>query len=122
MNNLIIEETKSTPLVDFKEGVLLIKGQSYNENPRQFYSVIMEWLDNYFNEYKGETTFIMKFLYLNTSSTKIIMEIIRKLEKIYAKGIKIKIEWYYDEENENILETGEDFKEEAKLEFNIIVN
>ena len=120
INNLFIEATNSTPLIDFKEGILLIKGQSYSENPMLFYQPIINWLKNYFNVYEGETIVSLDLIYYNTSSAKFIVSIFDIFENANNNNQNIILNWYYDEENINILESGQDFKEEVTFEFNII--
>ena len=46
MENLIIEQTKSTPYIFFcaATGKLRIEGESYPENVIKFYTPVLEWL------------------------------------------------------------------------------
>jgi hypothetical protein len=124
MENLYIEETKSSPEVDFnyETGILKIKGQSYPENAFKFYEPIFDWIDDYFEVYNGNTQLDLSLIYLNTSSIKCLMDIIYKFEEVAEEGKKIKINWYYKSNNRNILECGKEFEEDLdeELEFNII--
>lgn len=124
MKRLLIEATRSTPLIDFDpiSHVLSIKGQSYPENSFGFYEPIFQWIDEYLLELDGEAVLEICFNlpYINTSSTKCIMMLIQRFEKAYEEGKKVCLNWYYDEENEIELECAEEFKEDASLPFYLI--
>lgn len=124
MDRLYIEATKSSPEVDFNSetGVLKIKGQSYPENAFKFYEPLFDWIDDYFEIQNNYIQLDIILIYLNTSSTKCLMDIIYKFEQAAQKGKKVKINWYYKCNNRNILECGKEFEEdlEEDLEFNLI--
>lgn len=124
MEKLYIEQTKSTPLIDFdhKENKLILKGQSYPENSFKFYQPIFQWIDYYIENIDVEAIIEIELNlpYINTSSTKCIMTIIEKFEEAYVNGKKIIINWYYDIDNDVELECAEEFKEDVSLPFNII--
>lgn len=120
--NLNIEQTKSTPKLVFDAGqrVLSIEGQSYPENAVKFYEPLFSRLEEDLKENNNPLTVEINLYYMNTSSSKCIMTLIDKLEEAHSKGKEVKINWYYDEENEMALESAEDFKEDINLPFNII--
>ena len=90
----------------------LISGRSIPENSIEFYKPLLDWLDKYVNNPLESTIFEIKLEYFNTSSSKCLVEIFRKLEKIHDNGKQVSIEWYFDEEDEEYWEeSGEDFKE-----------
>ncbi|KZL92468.1 DUF1987 domain-containing protein [Clostridium magnum] len=124
MDKLYIEETKSSPEVDFNSetGILKIKGQSYPENAFKFYEPLFDWIDDYFEDHNDATQLDLGLIYLNTSSIKCLMDIIYKFEESAQKGKKIRINWYYKSSNRNILECGKELEEDldAELEFNFI--
>lgn len=122
MKNLYIESTKSTPKVEFllEKNIFKIEGQSYPENSFKFYQPIIEWLETYLDIANKKSTFEFNFLYLNTSSSKCIMNIIDILEDAHHAGKDFVLNWYYDEENESLEEVAEEFKEDIEFNFNII--
>lgn len=121
MDNLRIEPTKSTPLINFKEGYFIIEGQSYPENPRQFFLPIFSWIKDYFKVKRDyETRVDLHLIYFNTSSSKCIMDILDIFQEAHEAGHKIVFNWYYETDNEDILETGNELKEDVTFEFNII--
>lgn len=122
MDAYYLEATPKTPKLDFNPAAdtFLISGRSIPENSIEFYKPLLDWLDNYVNNPKESTNFEIKLEYFNTSSSKCLVEIFRKLEKISENGHKISIDWYYDEEDEDMQESGEDFKEIIKIPFKMV--
>lgn len=122
MENLTIEETKSTPRIifDAQENVLEIKGRSYPEDAMKFYKPAFDWLKEYVISLKGECICNISLIYINTSSRKIFLMILKLLEKAHSQGNPITINWYYHPDNENAKELGEEYKEEIELPFNLI--
>jgi hypothetical protein len=49
-----------------------------------------------------------------------LVEIFRKLEKIPQTGKELSVDWYFDENDEDMQESGEDFKEIIKVPFRMI--
>lgn len=125
MESLYIEETTGaflTPEVslDAKTGKCKLEGESFIENPRDFYQPIQNWVDTYINEVQGDMSWDLKFLYLNSSSSKIMATIFRTLKEYEDQGAKIEINWYYPDDNTDLLEEGEYFKAASRLHFNLI--
>ncbi|WKN30905.1 DUF1987 domain-containing protein [Porifericola rhodea] len=117
MNSLYLSKTARTPEIklDPKQGVFEINGRSIPENSVDFYASVMQWMDAYRQEPNSRTNFLVKLEYFNTSSSKCLIDILRKLEKIYTDGNDVTLEWHYDVEDDDMRESGEDFKEILKL-------
>lgn len=122
MENLYIEKTKATPAVKFDagSGVLEISGESYPENSMKFYQPVFNWLQQYLSETDKPIVFNFKLDYFNTSSSKCILNILEMLEDAHAKGRKVDLNWYYQEEDDDMLENGQEFAEDMSLQFNFI--
>lgn len=113
MENFFLEGTNKTPQLDFNsnEGRFLIAGRSIPENSIEFYKPLFEWLDNYVRQAKSNTILDVKLEYFNTSSSKCLVEIFRKLEALQQKNDNVLINWFYEEDDEDMQESGEDFQE-----------
>jgi len=109
---LKIEPTHKTPKVYMapQEGLFEISGRSIPEDSVGFYKQVMDWLDEYSKSPAGKTPFKFELEYFNTSSSKNILEVLKKLESIFQAGNDVTITWYYDEDDEDMEETGEDYK------------
>ena len=119
MEDLSLEGTAKTPTVDFKSaGELLIKGRSIPENSIDFYKPLIEWISNYSENPKENTLVNIQLEYFNTSSSKCILDVFKKLESISASSVSVK--WYYEEDDEDMLEAGEDYEAIIDLSFEMI--
>lgn len=124
MEAYYLEATPKTPKLDFnpESNTFVISGRSIPENSIEFYKPLLDWLEKYINNPKKSINFEVKLEYFNTSSSKCLVEIFRKFEKIHQAGHALTIEWYYDEEDEDMQESGEDFKDIIKVPFRMIQN
>lgn len=108
MENLIIEGTHYTPRVEFKNnGNLLLEGKSCPVNVTRFYFPIINWV---MGLKAKRVKFDINLEYINSASVKNILEILKELEA--NKYIKeIEINWYYEEDDDDALETGQILEE-----------
>ncbi len=120
MDSINIEGTPKTPSVSFEAatGKLVIKGRSIPENSIEFYKPLVDWIDKYASEAKGVVEVNMQLEYFNTSSSKCILDVFKKLENLHNKSVaEVVINWYYEEDDEDMLEAGEDYQSILKLPF-----
>jgi hypothetical protein len=121
MQSLRIEKSKSTPSVDFdpEHGVLAIDGESYPEDSHQFFGPLVEWVDAFLADGPPTMTFRVDLTYMNTSSTKYMIDILDRLESAHDVGKGVQVEWYYDEENDREIEAIEELKEDFSMPFTL---
>jgi hypothetical protein len=121
MNTFLLEATAKTPLVslDAASGILRLEGKSIPENSVEFYRPILEWLDQYAGSPASETILELSLEYFNTSSSKCLLDVFRKLEMLNSSG-NVAIRWYYDEEDEDMKEVGEDYQALLKVPISLI--
>ncbi len=123
MDNIKIEGTPKTPGVDFdaEKGTLEINGRSIPENSIDFYKPIIDWLDQYALQPAAATTVNVQLEYFNTSSSKCILDVFKMLEKIKKSGKDISVKWHYEEDDEDMLEAGEDYDAIIDIPFEMVV-
>lgn len=121
MNTFLLEATPKTPLVSLNatSGLLRLEGKSIPENSVEFYRPILEWLDQYANSPAAETVLELSLEYFNTSSSKCLLDVFRKLEGLNSHG-SVAIRWFYDEEDEDMKEVGEDYQALLKVPISLI--
>lgn len=121
MENLIIEPTEKTLKVHFeaKTGCLEIEGVSYSENTRLFFQPVMNWLKTYTSSPENSVTLNLKLNYLNSTSTKYIIDILEVMEKFHKNGGKAQINWYC-EAGDDMEEMGEEIAEDFKFPLKLI--
>lgn len=124
METLSLQGSPKTPTVEMnaENGVIEIKGRSIPENSIDFYLPVVEWLDTYAESPAGVTEVNIQLEYFNTSSSKCILDVFKKLENVFKKnGEKgVTINWYYEEDDEDMLEAGEDYQSILKIPFKMI--
>lgn len=119
MEALKIEATVDTPGIVFDPGndLFEITGKSYPEDTKDFYQVVLDWMDAYMASPNPKTNFVFKLKYFNSSSYKPIFDILTKLETIKNKSGSVKVEWYYKTGDSDMLEAGEEFADLFDLQF-----
>ncbi|NLN30763.1 MAG: DUF1987 domain-containing protein, partial [Bacteroidales bacterium] len=58
--------------------------------------------------------------YFNTSSSKCILDVFKKLEAIHKAKNEVIVNWYYEEDDEDMLEAGEDYESIIRVPFKMI--
>jgi hypothetical protein len=122
MENLKIENTKTTPRIDFdaKLNTLYISGEIYPENSEKFFSPIFEWIQRYLSNLNSKCIVSFHLQYFNTAASGKLSLMLEILEKAYRKGKDISIHWYYDPDNDEMSEVAEEFREDVTIPFQII--
>lgn len=122
MEFLKIEATKSTPEInfDFAGGLLEIKGLSKSTNALEFYQPLMLALEEYALRAAPNTTVNLFLQYFSTSSSKVLLGILNELKKINQRVSKVKVNWYYEEHDEDMLDAIKDYETLVDLEFKFI--
>lgn len=122
METIVREGTPKTPYIRFdgEKGIIEIKGRSIPENSIEFYKPLVDWLEEYTLLEKKQTAVNVQLEYFNTSSSKCILDIFKKLEVLFKKGQKVEVNWYYDEDDEDMFEAGEDYQSIINIPFKMI--
>jgi hypothetical protein len=123
MELLHIEGSPKTPTIKFdpKSGVLEVKGRSIPENSIEFYKPLVDSLETYSTSPLKETVVNIQLEYFNTSSSKCILDVFKKLEGIHkGGGSSIIINWHYESDDEDMLEAGEDYQAIISVPFKMI--
>ncbi|MDB2363651.1 DUF1987 domain-containing protein [Flavobacteriales bacterium] len=117
MNDLILEATDTAPKIHFQSnGNLIMDGESRPENVVKFFEPLMNWMDELKSHEPDHITLDFKLEYYNSSSAKFIMELLLKLNNF--KNVLVK--WHYDEMDEDLLESGEEFEKLVNYSFEFI--
>jgi hypothetical protein len=119
MENIQLHESPKTPSVHFssENGTLELKGRSIPENSLEFYKPLIDWVDAYAKEAKPETNVHIQLEYFNTSSSKCLLDLFKRLENLSGK---VTINWYFEHDDEDMLEAGEDYEAIISIPFKMI--
>ena len=122
MNPLELPATDTTPKVVFNPAgpVLRFEGESYPENVSSFFGPVHAWLKEYLAtgpNFRVE----LAFTYLNTSSTKAVLDLLLALEEFHRAGGKVSVTWFYQPGIEVMQEAGEEFGLDLTLPYQLSV-
>ena len=122
MENFQIEGENYIPTVNFnpESGILEISGESYHEYTIEFFQPIFEWLNQYLEQEGKTIVFNFRMTYFNTSSSRRFLEIFDLLEDYQQnRNGNVTVNWYYEKDDVDMLESGEEYAEDVQLNFNL---
>ncbi len=110
---ILLEGTEDTPkvILDPENNIFEISGRSLPEDAVLFYQPLIDWLDELEKTPIDNMNFSFKLEYFNTASSKIILDILIKLQEIYEAGTSITVKWYNLENDEDMEEAGEEYSD-----------
>lgn len=121
MDALRIPATDDTPEVILDaSGDFQFIGKSLPEDVASFYDPIIDWIGEYGENANDTSVFKFKLTYFNTASSKMILDILMKLEELSENGADIKVEWHYEEEDEDMEEAGEEYSDIVDVPFEMV--
>jgi hypothetical protein len=122
MKTITIEAKDDTPMVilDKENQIFEISGKSLPEDVMEFYQPLYDWLEEYVKAPNPETVFKMRIDYFNSASHKAINDLLDILTEIKNNGNSILIKWHFRREDEDILESGNDYADLTGLDFEYI--
>lgn len=112
---------KPSVLLNAETGVCEIAGESYLEEATHFYQPIYEWLQEYIQT-KSSILFNFRLSYVNTSSSKHVLFILRLLKEYKDNGGDVTANWYIEPGDTDTEEDVEDYTIISGLSINIIKN
>lgn len=123
MEIIKIKGTEDTPsvILDKDQNIFEISGRSLPEDVSMFYEPILSWIDEYAEAPNAQTVFNFKLEYFNTASSKVILDILLKFEDIHEKGNKVVVKWHYREDEEDMLEAGEEYADIVEIPFEYVI-
>lgn len=119
---LKIESTDVTPSfkLDLRERTMEFKGRSLSCASQRFFKPIMQQIENAFERGTNTMTANFDFEYFNTSSSKCVFDILKKLAMYKSSGANVIINWVYEKYDEDMKEAGEDYENILGVSFNYI--
>lgn len=123
MEKLILEETEDTPeiILDPDNNEFKISKISVPENALDFYAPVLNWIKEYAKNPNPKTVFDFDLEYVNTASSKQVIQLILLLQKVAEKG-DVKVRWYYESIDEDMQALGKRYKKLVNVPFELIEN
>lgn len=122
MKNYLVEATKYTPYIELnaENGYLKLEGDTYPENSYDTFKPLLDKIDEYFLESDKSLTVDIYIEFLNTSSSKMMRELISKLDEYFESGNKISLKWYYPDGDIDLQESWEMLLEDVLFPYDIV--
>lgn len=125
MENITLTSSPTTPYfpeVNFNvdKGICEISGESYMEETYKFYLPLINWIKDFTKTIKRPLELNIKLIYLNTSSTKCVLDILEILKDYEDDGGSVKVNWYYDKSDPDMVDEVEDFEAESGMKIELI--
>jgi hypothetical protein len=119
MNVIKIAGTEDTPsiILDAANDIFEISGRSLPEDVAVFYEPVLFWLDEYEKNPNPKTVFNFKLVYFNTASSKMLLDILMKLEEMHQNGKNVLVKWHYPDDDEDMMEAGEEYADIVDVPF-----
>ena len=117
-------KTDLTPyiIIDEEKRYMKFEGESYHENVLAFFSEISEWLKGFLLTDFDSFTFDCELNYFSSSTVKVLMNMLTDMDNS-KNSKKITVNWITSQNNEIIIESGEDLKEDMEnIMFNLIIS
>lgn len=124
MKRLEIPASNNTPhiILDVETNTFLIEGKSFPEDSKEFYRPVIEWMDEFKASNPEKIKVSFNLFYLSSSSIISVKQFLMKIVDLNASGVPATIEWSYDEDDDDIKKTGEDYQKLTKLNFEYKIN
>jgi len=121
MNKLEIKGTNTTPQVNFdaETGKLEMQGTIIQEDTAGFFKPIFEWLDSFKPDKQTPILMRLCFYYYNTSASKRIFVMLKKLDELFQNGYNVKVVWEHEEGDEDSIQECQGYKRFLKLPVDI---
>ncbi len=120
MQKLVIKATPKSFNVICEQGHIEFKGCSVVNDPKVFFKPVRNWIDEYLKNLPEETLVSLKIDYADSASIRYIYEILQSLGKVSDEKKSIKVNWYYEINDPEILEIGEILAGRVKAPFSFI--
>lgn len=106
-----IQETDLTPAVilDSQNNLIKIEGQSIHSQPQKFYEPVLFWIQSQKKKRPKNFQIHIKLRFFNTYTSKILLEILFQLKRFDLIGCNVDFYWYYENDDFEIKEAGENY-------------
>lgn len=114
---IIIEKTQKTPYVSFDmdQGIFTMTGSLLPTNSFGFFDAIFSLVADYLKKPAAKTKINITLDYFNTSSSKLLLQMLIQFETLVTMGKEVYMYWYYDAEDLDMLDAGNTYQASIKI-------
>jgi hypothetical protein len=123
MIDLVVNQSnRSLPDIHFNatSGNLSISGRCVTENALTLFTPLITWLDEFVANRPSSVTLDINLEYLNSSSVMWMAKIVRNVDALRAQGSSVSITWHYEEDDEDMMDTGLNIKDTFGIDMELI--
>jgi len=119
LEKIIIPRSDDNPqiVLDAENSTFEISGVCNICEVGELSNKVLAWLDEYAKQPNPQTNFVFKMDYFNVPASKVLLDIMSKLEHIKENGSDVKISWLYHPENPDMMEAGDEYEEMVEIPF-----
>ena len=111
-----------TPEIHLEPGKpFLIAGRSIPESARDIFLPVISWIREYLDQHhEVAPVFEFKLEYVNSGSSKYLLELLRIMKTYIEQGESITLKWYYEEGDESIMDLGQHYRDSLHIPIDVI--
>ena len=113
-------DLKSPNIILNTSGTLEFQGRSLPENAKEIYNPVFEWMNTYKGEPAKSTDINFKLEYFNTTSSKMIFEVLKIAESMIKDGHQVNLNWYYEKDDPDLKDEGVLITSNLDVELNFV--
>lgn len=98
--------TKEMPFLYFYKGQINLKGKSIPFHKCDISDILKGYMNNYSKSPDPVTEINFDLDYINCQTQRNLVQTVQIIDELYKNGINVKIRWYYDSYDDNMLEFG----------------
>lgn len=112
----------NTPEVILKpSGKLRITGRAIDESRTKFSEQLMKWIEAYISEPAPKTEMVIALEYLNSFNAIFLSSVLKKLSLVSNHAGKLEVNWYIEEDDDDLLERAEHISAAFNIPINFII-
>ena len=113
-------DVKSPNIILNTSGTLEFQGRSLPENAKEIYNPVFEWMNTYKSKPAKSTDINFKLEYFNTTSSKMIFEVLKIAESMIKDGHQVNLNWYYEKDDPDLKDEGVLITSNLDVELNFV--
>ena len=119
---MIIERTRKTPYVSFdvEKGMLEITGSLLSTDSQGFFEGLFTFARDYIKTQPQKTVLKFTIEYFNTSSSKLLLNLLVQFEELLTMGKDVYLEWHYEEDDLDMYDAGKTYEASIKIPTQLI--
>lgn len=117
-----IDATKDSPEIVLDKDNLKIQiiGPSYPEDAVEVYQQVFLWLESIDVISDVQLLCVFDFSILSSASSKLVYEIMRRIDELFSEGQEISVLWYYEEGDDDMMDVGQSFADSFNFPIEVI--